>query len=214
MPTPTRRSRPKLALVGAPPSFDAAVAALMGDRPDQAISMFAARVLADPTDWSSRVNHAFALYHADRWPQAVDAFKKLIPEVGPAHLHAGPMMFSIGYCLLQLDNPWGSLISTTTFLDYSNERHPLYADSLTNTACAWEQLGAVAEATTLRGTLELRADPAIDATRRKLIRRLWSRRQVIATSHRILGLSAKPRPAPRRCSWTTSDSRSSRPRGR
>jgi tetratricopeptide (TPR) repeat protein len=214
MATPTRSSCPERTLVGTPPSFEASVAALMGDRPDQAIAMFAARVLADPTDWSSRANHAFALYHADRWSQAVDELTKLIPEVGPAHLHAGPMLFSIGFCLLQLDDPWGSLISTTTFLDYSNERHPLYADALTNTACAWEQLGAVAEARTLRGTLDLRALPAIDATKRRLMRRLWSRRQVIATSHRILGLSAKPRPAPRRCSWTTPYSRSSRPRGR
>ena len=52
-------------------------------------------------------------------------------------------------------------MSTTAFLDYSNERHPFYADSLENTACAWEQLGAVAEARTLRRALELRADPAI-----------------------------------------------------
>jgi len=213
MPTPTRSRRPKLTLVGTPPSFEAALAALMGDRPDQAIPMFAARVLADPTDWYSRVNHAFALYHADRWPQAMDAFTKLIDEVGPAHLHAVPMMFSIGYCLLELDDPWGSLMFTTAFLDYSNERHPFYTDSLSNTGCAWERLGVVAEARTLLRALELRANPPPDATSRKLVRRLWNRKQVIETSHRILGLSAKPRPA-RRCSWTTSDSRSSRPRGR
>ena len=69
--------------------------------------MFAARVLSDPTDWPSRANHAIALYRAGRWTQAAEAFRKLIDEVGPAHLHAIPMMFSIGYCLLQLDDPMG-----------------------------------------------------------------------------------------------------------
>jgi len=88
--------------------------------------MFAARVLSDPTDWPSRANHAIALYRAGRWTQAAEAFRKLIDEVGPAHLHAIPMMFSIGYCLLQLDDPMGSLVSTTAFLNYSNERHPFY----------------------------------------------------------------------------------------
>ena len=205
MSTPTRSGSRNLVLVRPQPTAEEALDALASNRPDQAASMFAARVLADPTDWPSRANHAIALYRAERWTQAAEAFRKLIDEVGPAHLHAIPMMFSIGYCLLQLDDPWGSLVSTTAFLNYSNERHPFYADSLENTACAWEQLGAVAEARTLRRALELRAHPAMDATTRKLMRRLWSRRQVITTSHRILGLSAKPRLA-RRCSWPVGDS--------
>ena len=204
MPTPTRSGPRKLTLVRPPPSAEEALEALLSDRPDKAAAMFAARAIADPTDFPSRANHAIALYHAERWTQAADAFTKLIEEVGPAHLHALPMMFSVGYCLLQLDDPWGSLIATTSFLDRSNERHPFYTDSLENTACAWEQLGAAAEARTLRRALELRAHLPSDATTRRLVRRLWSRRQVIATSHRILGISAKPRPA-RRCSWPTGD---------
>ena len=120
------------------------------------------------------------------------------------------LFFFLGYSLLQLEDDWGSLVATTAFLDNSNERHPYYTNVLDYTACAWTNLGAVAEGTTLWRTLELRAQPVTDATTRKLVRRLWSRRQVIATSHRILGLSAKPRPA-RRCSWPAADSWSSPP---
>ena len=214
MSTPTRSSPRKLVLVRPPPTAEEALAALDGGRPDEAAALFAARVLADPADWDSRINHAGALYNASRYAEAAQGYRKLIDEARPRSLQAVYMFFFLGYSLLQLEDDWGSLVATTAFLDNSNEQHPYYTNVLDYTACAWTNLGAVAEGTTLWRTLELRAQPVMDATTRKLVRRLWSRRQVIATSHRILGLSAKPRPAPRRRSWTTSDSRSSRPRGR
>ena len=111
MSPPVRRGPPKLKLVRPAPTFEAALAALQGDRPDEAAALFAARALADPTDWPSRANHAIALYEAERWTQAAEAFTKLIGEVGPADLRAVPMMFSVGLCLLRLDDPWGSLWS-------------------------------------------------------------------------------------------------------
>ena len=204
MSPPVRRGPPKLKLVRPAPTFEAALAALQGDRPDEAAALFAARALADPTDWPSRANHAIALYEAERWTQAAEAFTKLIGEVGPADLRAVPMMFSVGLCLLRLDDPWGSLMATTAFLDHSNERHPFYAAALENTACGWEELGAVAEAKTLRRAQELRAGAHQAGPHRDVARKLWRRRQVIATSYRILGYDAKPRPA-RRCSWPTGD---------
>ena len=205
MSTPTRSGRPKLTLVRTPPTFEAALAALLGDRPDQAAAMFATRVIADPADYPSRANHVIALYNAERYVEATEGFRTLIDEVGPRSLHAVPMFLSLGYCLLQLEDEWGSLVATTGFLDHSNEKHPFYAAGLENTACAWEQLGAEAEAKTLRRAVHLRSHPAPDALTRKLVRRLWSRSQIIATSYRILGVSARPRPA-RRCSWPVGDS--------
>jgi len=205
MSTPTRSRRSKLALVRAPPSFEDALKALDGGRPDEAAALFAARVLAYPTEWESRVNHAMALYNGGRFAEAAQGFRKLIDEAGPRSLQAVYLFFYLGYSLLQLEDDWGSLVATTAFLDNSNERHPYYTAVLEYTAHAWSNLGALAEGTTLWRTLELRAQPVTDATTRKLVRRLWSRRQVIATSHRILGLSAKPRPA-RRWSWPAADS--------
>ena len=200
MSPPTRRGPRKLALVRPTPSWESALSALLGDRPDEAAALFAARALADPTDWPSRANHAIALYQADRWTQAAEAFTKLIGEIGPADLRALPMMFSVGLCLLRLDDPWGSLMATTGFLDYSNDRHPFYAAALENTACGWEMLGAVAEATTLRRAQELRASPDRGGPHKHVAKKLWRRSKVIATTYRILGFDAKPRPA-RRCSW-------------
>jgi tetratricopeptide (TPR) repeat protein len=172
----------------------------MGDRPDEAAALFAARVLADPTDWPSRANHAVALYNAQRWVEAAEAFSKLVGEIGADDLRALPMMFSTGYCLLQLDDAWGSLMATTAFLDYSNEKHPFYADALENTACAWEKLGATAEAKTLRRAMELRANSDKADAYRAVAKSLWTRKQVISTTYRILGFDAKPKPS-RRASW-------------
>lgn len=89
----------------------------------------------------------------------MEAFTKLIGEVGPSDLWTVPDGVSVGFCLLQLEDPWGTLVSTTAFLNYSNERHPFYADSLENTGCAWEQLGAVAEVRTLRRALDCAPAP-------------------------------------------------------
>ena len=205
MSPPTRGGPRKLVLVGPPPSFEDALEALDGGRPDEAAALFAARVLADPTDWDSRINLVGALYDGERYAEAAQGYRKLIDEAEPRSLQAVYMCALLGYSLLQLGDDWGSLVATTAFLDNSNERHPYYTSALDYTACAWNNLGAVAEAATLWRTLELRAQPVTDATTRKLMRRTWSRRQVIATSHRILGLSAKPRPA-RRCSWPALDS--------
>ena len=202
MPTPTRIGPRKLQLVHPAPSWEAALEALQAGRPDQAAALFAARSLADPTEWASRANHAIALYEAGHWVEASAEFTKLIGEFGPADLRAVPMMFSVGYCLLQLEDPWGSLMATTAFLDYSNERHPFYADALENTACAWEQLGAEAEARTLRKAQSLRANPEKAGIHRDVAKSLWNRKQVIATSFRIVGYDGKPR-APRRCRWPT-----------
>jgi len=60
--------------------------------------------------------------------------------------------------------------------------------------------GRGAEARTLRRALELRALAQENRASRVVARRLWRRKQVIATSYRILGIDAEPRPA-RRCSW-------------
>ena len=211
MSTPTRNSPRKLVLVRPPPSFEDALEALDGGRPDEAAALFAARVLADPTDRDSRLNHVGALYDGDRYAEAAQGYRMLIDEAGPRSLQAVYLFFYLGYSLLQLEDDWGSLVATAAFLDNSNEQHPYYTNVLDYTACAWTNLGAVAEGTTLWRTLELRALPVTDPTTRRLLRGLWSRRQVIATSHRILGLSARPRPA-RRCSWPAADSWASPPR--
>ena len=210
MSTPTGSSPRKLVLVRPQPTAEEALAALDGGRLDEAAALFAARVLADPFDWESRINHVGALYNASRYAEAAQGCRNLIDEAGPRSQQAVYLFFFLGYSLLQLEDDWGSLVATTAFLDSSNEQHPYYTNVLDYTACAWTNLGAVAEGTTLWRVLELRALPVTDATTRRLVRRLWSRRQVIATSHRILGLSARPLPA-RRCSWPAADSWSSPP---
>lgn len=179
---------------------DAALGPPASGNPKGAVAPPAKRAHVGPCDFALRGNHAIALYEAECWTEAADAFGDLVAEVGPADLRAVPMTFSIGYCLLQLGDPWGSLMATTTFLQHSNERHPFYADALENTACAWEALGAVAEATTLRCAQELRAQPSAAKTYLPSAKRLWPRRMVIATSLRILGSDQKPR-ASRRCRW-------------
>ena len=200
MATQNRPPRRRLALVRPAPTWESAFEALNGGQADKAAALFAARALADPTDFPSRGNHAIALYQAGHWKEAAEAFTTLIGELGPADLRAVPMMFSVGYCLLQLGDPWGSLMATTAFIEHSNERHPFYGDSLENTACAWEQLGAVAEAKTLRRALSLRADPEKAGAYSEVAKALWRRKLVIATSLRIVGLDRKPRPS-RRCTW-------------
>ena len=212
MSTPSHSGPRTLVSVQLLPTAEDALEALEGGRPDEAAALFATRVLADPTDWDSRVNHAGALYNGDHYAEAARCFRKLIDDAGPRSLQAVYMYCFLGFSLLQLEDDWGALVATTAFLDNSNERHPYYTNVLDYTACAWNNLGAVTEATSLWRTLESRAVPVMDATTRELVRCLWSRRQVIATSHRILGLSAKPRPA-RRCSWPAADSWSSCPWG-
>ena len=200
MSPPARNGPPRLKLVRPAPSWQAALDALQAGRTEQAAALFAERSMADPTEWASRANRAIALYEAGRWREAEAEFTKLVGELGPRDLRSVPMMFSVGYCLLQLEDPWGSLMATTSFLDHSNERHPFYFDSLENTACAFERLGAEAEATSLRRALTLRADPDEAGPYREVAGTLWSRKLVISTSFRILGVDRKPR-ASRRCSW-------------
>ena len=183
------------------PTFEEVTEALLSDRHRLAIARSAARMLADPTDEPSRANHAIALYQADRFAEAAPMFERLIEQLGPGAIDAVPLFFSLGYCRLQLGDPRGSLVATTTFLDRGNELNPLYLDGLENTAAAWDQLGAKLESRQLsqdvawqRGVQEgLQGGrfPNMGA---------WPRRKVIETSFRVLGVKAKARRA-RRCKW-------------
>jgi len=191
-----RRARPP-----GVPSFRDALAALLGDRPEKAAAMFAARALAYPADKSSRRNRAIALYEAGRWAEAAPLFEQFIAEDGCAADESVPYLFSLGLCRLELGDAIGSLLATTAFLDLWNERHPWYWEGLHNTACAWERLGAEAEAATLIHVVRAHEgleEPRLPTTARSPC--AWPRRMVIARSFAMLGLDAKPRPR-RRIEW-------------
>ena len=182
------------------PTEEEAVDALRGQRHGEAAALFAARALADRLDWPARVNHVRAIYNGDRYSDAARGFRRLLDEAGPTNPEAPSWFLSLGYCLLQLDEDWDSLVATTGFLEHASEKHPWYAVAIENTACAWEYLGALAESTSLRRAGHLRAHPAPDAYTAGLVPRLWRRRQVLSTSYRILGLPSR-RSRPRRPSW-------------
>ncbi len=163
------------------PSFDDALAALLEGNAPRAAALFAERALADPGDWISRANRAIALYEDERWADAAPALEAHIDRAGFDDLGTVPALFYLGYCRLQLGHIEASLAATTAFLDLSNEAHPWYRDTIENTACAWERL------THEEAAASLRSEP-------------WPRERIIATSFRLLGVHAVPRP-PRDVDW-------------
>jgi hypothetical protein len=163
------------------PSFESALDALLSGNAKRAAALFATSAIADPKDWISRANRSIALYNAERWADAVTAFKADIDREGFEAPGAVPALFCIGYCRLQLGDIRGSLIATTAFLDLSNEEHPFYADGIENTCCAWERLDRPLLAASLR-------------------HRRWKREKIIGASFRILGVDSKPR-LPRKIDW-------------
>ena len=202
-----RRPRPAArALRAGVPSFDAALQALLSDEHQAALARFAARTLADPSDWPSRGNYAIALYQAGRLAEAAPLFEKLLAEEGPDSLGAVALNFSLGYCRLELGDLRGSLEATTEFLDRSNEWHPFYWHGVHNTACAWDELGAEFEARQLfREVAEMermdeRMRQAGLAGSRFPYAGPWRRRRIIERSFRVLGVDRKARRA-RRCKW-------------
>lgn len=137
------------------PSFDSALKELRTGDPAAAAAQFRARLRANPKEQRSRLNYAVALYEAGRWKQAAQAFRAALEIEGLEPEAAVPMQFSLGYCLLELDDNNGSLRATTYFLNLSNTEHPWYWDGVQNTANAWGRLGAHRESAALYRTVLL-----------------------------------------------------------
>ena len=193
MPTHPRKHLTKPVKTWGVPSEEVALEALHWDRNGEAAALFAARALANRLDWFARVNYVRALYNGDRYVEAARGFRRLLDEAGPKNPEAPFWFLALGYCLLQLEEDWESLVATTGFLERANHRHSSYYVGLENTACAWNNLGALAESTSLRKAIHLRTHRAPDVYTAGLVRHLWSRGQVLATSRRILGLPARVR---------------------
>lgn len=183
------------------PSFEEALDALRSDQHGLAVARFAARVLADPLDWPSRSNYALALLYAGRLAEAAPMLEAFIQELGSSALDAVGFHFLLGYCKLELGDARGSLLATTTFLDYGNEWNPRYLDGVHNAAAAWQQLGAKLEARLLLKDLGVqRRRPERAGEVRSAYDGPWPRRKIIETSFRILGIKARARRASR-CRW-------------
>jgi len=75
------------------PSFEVALKALLSGDANRAAALFAARSLADPTDWISRANRAIALYEAGRRAEAATGLEREIVRAGHADLGTVPALF-------------------------------------------------------------------------------------------------------------------------
>lgn len=168
--------------------------ALLDERWQEAAARSGKRLLKDPADAIARRNRALALYEAERWAEAARAFEDLLRREGPGSEAAAPVLFSLGYCRLRLDENRGSLEASTLFLELSDERHPLFRDGVQNLARALRRLGQSALAVQLsRGVPGARP-----STRTPLKGRRWSRERILHAAFGVLRWKRDPLPAPRR----------------
>jgi len=133
----TRRPAPKGATTGVP-SFDAGVAALGEERYAEAISIFSARLLANPAELSSRANRAIALWESLRWEEAIRAFEEVVsdPRSKPdAEFH------SLGHSYLNLGRYADAVDAYRRFFERATRRHPFYWAALHCLALAVQKLG-------------------------------------------------------------------------
>ena len=128
---------------------DEALKALLEERWQVAAAKYGLRLLKDPDDAVARSNRAVALYESGQWLKAARAFQDVLRREGPASEVAAPALFSLGYCLLELQQDRASLQATTLFLELSSEDHPFFWDGVQNLACACHRLGHSAPAVQL-----------------------------------------------------------------
>jgi tetratricopeptide (TPR) repeat protein len=185
---------------------DDAFKTLLEERWRAAAARYGLRPFEQPEDGIALSNRAVALYEAERWAEAAQAFEEVLRREGPASEMAPPALFSLGYCRLQLDDARGALEASTLFLELSNEEHPFYRDGVQNVACAASRLGELALAVQLhRVALGAGPDqPIALAAGRSEVTSLhsprWSRERILRAALRVLGWRREPLP-PSMLTW-------------